>query len=111
MPPMFNKLLSRLRRTPDEQAQMAESSPYSALSVIPNRASCPAAFAIMHNRFLIAEAPTLPLPMCTWPLSCTCKFRTHEDRRVTDRRNNSGEEATVTRKERRQSFGRRFTDR
>ncbi len=108
---MFNKLLSRLRRAPGQRPQTAEVSPYRAVSVIPNRASCPAAVAIMHTRFLVADAPTLPLPMCTWPMSCTCKFRTHEDRRVTNRRNNSGEAATVTRKERRQAFGRRATDR
>ena len=111
MATMFNKLLSRLRRTPDGAGQLAETAPYRAVSVIPNRASCPAAVAIMHTRFLIADAPTLPLPMCTWPMSCTCKFRTHEDRRVIDRRNNSGEEATITHRERRMPFGRRATDR
>ena len=108
---MFHKLLSRLRRDAAGSPQLEETSPYRAVSVIPNRASCPAAVAIMHTRFLVTDAPTLPLPMCTWPMSCTCKFRTHEDRRVIDRRNNSGEAATVTRKERRQPFGRRATDR
>jgi hypothetical protein len=114
MPHVFNKLLSRLRRAPGAPPSHPNASPYRAVSVIPTRASCPAAVAIMHTRFLISEAPTLPLPMCTWPLSCTCKFRTHEDRRATERRGDAGEAGNAgerNRKERRQSFGRRVTDR
>ena len=111
VPHMFNKLLSRLRRAPGAPPGHGNASPYRAVSVIPTRASCPAAVAIMHTRFLIADAPTLPLPMCTWPLSCTCKFRTHEDRRESTRRSDANDATQLSRKDRRQSYGRRATDR
>jgi hypothetical protein len=107
---MFTKLLSRLRRDPDAHLARAETTPYRAVSVIPTRASCPAAIAARDVRFLVADAPALPLPMCTWPLSCTCTFRYHEDRRVTVRRAGEPGEAEFRRKDRRQSFGRRVTD-
>lgn len=60
---------------------LRSATPYQAVSVVPNRASCSAAIAIRHQRFLVAEAPTLPLPLCTFPSSCTCRFEIHEDRR------------------------------
>jgi hypothetical protein len=38
------------------------------------------------KRYLLREAPRLPLPSCTTPSKCTCKFRKHPDRRDDDRR-------------------------
>ncbi|MEJ1966900.1 MAG: hypothetical protein WDO56_37315 [Gammaproteobacteria bacterium] len=107
---MFVKLLTRLRRNPGIRPPASEQSPYRAVSVVPTRASCPAAVAVREVRFLEKEAPTLPLPMCTWPLSCPCTFEHHADRRGTDRRGESPERAEAPRKERRRSFGRRITD-
>jgi hypothetical protein len=81
---------------------------YKAVSVVPNRASCTAAIAIRHQRFLTNEAPTLPLAMCTWPSSCTCKFEQHEDRRVTDP--DSFGTGQLKRSDRNWRAGRRATD-
>jgi hypothetical protein len=38
------------------------------------------------KRYLLREAPRLPLVSCTTPSKCTCKFRKHPDRRDADRR-------------------------
>ncbi len=38
------------------------------------------------QRYLLREAPRLPLPNCTMPASCRCRFRKHADRRDGDRR-------------------------
>lgn len=105
---MWNKLLKQLGRAP--RAHPAPAKPYLAVSVEPTRASCPAAIAIRDKRFLAAEAPTLPLPMCTWPLSCPCKLKTHDDRRARPRREGEHNDVRKVRKERRVS-GRRTSDR
>jgi hypothetical protein len=62
-----------------------------------------------HERFLLAEAPTLPLPMCTWPTSCPCQLQLHADRR-SGRRREDENEFGGDRRERRRSQGRRATD-
>ena len=106
---MWNKLLKQLGRAPRAGEAAPESFPYRAVSVVPTRASCPAAVAIREKRFLAAEAPTLPLPMCTWPLSCPCKLNVHNDRRARPRRDDEPSQPK-TRKDRRVT-GRRPTDR
>jgi hypothetical protein len=108
---MWNKLLKQLGRAPRAGRPAPESLPFRAVSVAPTRASCPAAVAIRDKRFLVAEAPTLPLPMCTWPLSCPCKLKVHDDRRARPRRESAADELKKARKERRQTTGRRATDR
>ena len=82
---MWNRLLNKLGREPGARVVPAKMFPYRAVSVAPTRASCPAAVAIRGKRFLAAEAPTLPLPMCTWPTSCPCTLKLHDDRRVRPR--------------------------
>jgi hypothetical protein len=109
---MWNKLLKQLGRAPRAGTPAEESLPFRAVSVAPTRASCPAAVAIRDKRFLVSEAPTLPLPMCTWPLSCPCKLKAHDDRRARPRREDGTPgELKKARKERRQTTGRRTTDR
>ena len=107
---MWNKLLKQLGRAPRGGDSTPDSLPYRAVSVAPTRASCPAAVAIRDKRFLATEAPTLPLPMCTWPLSCPCKLKLHRDRRARPRREEEPGELQKASKDRRQT-GRRATDR
>jgi hypothetical protein len=108
---VWNKLLKQLGRAPRGGEAPESASPYRAVSVAPTRASCPAAVAIRDKRFLVAEAPTLPLPMCTWPLSCPCKLKMHNDRRARPQREPERAEAVKTQKVRRPTAGRRTTDR
>ena len=106
---VWKKLLKQLGGTPRaHQEPERPPAPWRAVSVAPTRASCPAAVAIRDKRFLVAEAPTLPLPMCTWPLSCPCRLKVHEDRRVRPRRDKNGD-AVKTRKGR-QTGGRRTNE-
>jgi hypothetical protein len=107
---VWNRLLKQLGRAPRAHEAPADERPWRAVSVVPTRASCPAAVAIRDKRFLAAEAPTLPLPLCTWPRSCPCTLKWHEDRRARPRREKKGDVAKRD-KERRQSSGRRATDR
>ena len=110
---MLNKLLGRLRRSNIETPPAGggtDAFPYRAVSVVPNCASCPAAVGIRHTRFLVAEAPTLPLPMCTWPLSCTCRYQMHNDRRGRERRMEEEGKPPNGRKDWRRPYGRRSTD-
>ena len=107
----WNRLLNKLVRETGVEVVPAKMFPYRAVSVAPTRASCPAAVAIRGKRFLAAEAPTLPLPMCTWPLSCPCKLKMHNDRRARPQREPERAEAVKTQKVRRPTAGRRTTDR
>ena len=111
MTEVWKRLLKQLGGTPRAGDAAPESLPYRAVSVVPTRASCPAAVAIRDKRFLVSEAPTLPLPMCTWPLSCPCKLSVHNDRRARPHREEEHGETVKARKERRQTSGRRATDR
>ena len=42
--------------------------------------------------------------MCTWPLSCPCKLKAHEDRRARPRRESEHNEARKVRNDRRNVF-------
>jgi hypothetical protein len=60
---------------------------YRAVSLAPNSA-CDAASrdVATGKRYLLREAPRLPMPNCATPAACSCKFRKHPDRRDADRR-------------------------
>lgn len=64
-------------------------------------------------RFLSREAPMLPLPACTMPDSCRCRFRKYNDRRQGDRRlfGSEPDRRWYAGEERRRLPGRRATDR
>jgi hypothetical protein len=63
------------------------------------------------KRYLLREAPRLPLVGCTTPANCACKFRKHADRRDGDRRLLGETETTrwFAGSERRKHGGRRAT--
>jgi hypothetical protein len=47
---------------------------------------CAAARDTEGKRYLLREAPRLPLKECTMPITCACKFHKDADRRGGDRR-------------------------
>ena len=54
---------------------------FRAVSIVPAGGSCcPACDATRNQRFLLEEAPKLPLVQCT-ALECLCHYRHHSDRR------------------------------
>jgi len=108
---LLEKILNRwVGPSGSRGVSLRSPTPYEAVSVVPNRASCSAAIAIRHQRFLVADAPTLPLPLCTFPSSCTCKFEMHDDRR-TDGPGDPLGTGQLKRSDRNWRAGRRATDR
>jgi hypothetical protein len=59
---------------------------YRAVSLAPDSACHAVAKDVAGKRYLLREAPRLPLPACATPATCTCKYRKHADRRDNDRR-------------------------
>lgn len=70
--------------------------------------ACPAARRLGETRFLVAQAPRLPLADCDLPDDCECVYRHHADRRARERRRAAG--AGGGSSERRAAGGRRATD-
>jgi hypothetical protein len=93
------------------QRPATPSSPYHAVSVLPGKGACAAAFRFAGQRFLSRQAPRLPLPSCN-AQTCGCRFKHHKDRRAGPRRNSDVGMMTLgfSGRERRQSRGRRSTD-
>lgn len=61
------------------------SGEFHAVSVVPEPGCCEAVQKLAGQRFLSAEAPTLPLADCT-AANCGCRYRHHADRRYHERR-------------------------
>lgn len=60
---------------------------YRAVSLAPNLMCDVASKDIATGkRYLMREAPRLPMTGCATPAACSCKFRKHPDRRDGDRR-------------------------
>ena len=65
----------RISRSPKD------TSKYHAVSIKAGAYSCAAANKVAGQRFLAAEAPSLPLPDCD-ATDCECHFLHHNDRRA-----------------------------
>jgi len=59
---------------------------FRAIEIAPSIKCCAAAMRATGMRYLLREAPRLPLEACTMPANCSCKFRKNTDRRGSDRR-------------------------
>ncbi|MEM1435945.1 MAG: hypothetical protein AAGG11_17940 [Pseudomonadota bacterium] len=89
------------------------SSEYHAVSVRVSATACSTVREFGDTRFLSREAPLLPVPGCSCPDSCRCRYRHWEDRRQGPRRDadHGLRGALWTQSERRSpSTGRRSTD-
>jgi len=95
--------------TPEKRPQ---ANPYHAVSIIPGKSACGAAFRLAGERFLSKNAPRLPLPSCDIA-HCECRFKHHNDRRAGPRRRSDQGLFTGIwqQPERRRSPGRRESDR
>ena len=58
--------------------------PYHAVSCRSGAGNCAAVEALKDQRFLVEDAPQLPLADCTSSERCKCKYLHHQDRRDTD---------------------------
>jgi hypothetical protein len=72
--------------TRQRSAAAIARDPWHAVSVVSGPTACAAATELRAKRFLPQDAPRLPMPNCSCPLTCTCTFRHYSDRRATPRR-------------------------
>jgi hypothetical protein len=86
---------------------------FQSVSVSPCAEACQAALLLRDKPFLVQKAPRLPLPECSRPTKCTCRFSKHIDRRSKeDKRSPYADSRSITYagSEKRGSPGRRTTD-
>jgi len=109
--PGFFAALFGAKKASAPQRTPAPTNPYHAVSVLPGNCACAAAYRFSGQRFLSRQAPRLPLPSCD-ASTCGCRFKHHKDRRSGPRRNSDVGMimAGYSGQERRQSRGRRATD-
>lgn len=93
---------------------MAQPKKYAAVTIAAPARCCDAVSAMDGVRILAACAPALPMPTCTMPDQCRCRFQKYVDRRDDEqgRRFRYGQEraAWYAGGQRRQSTGRRLAD-
>ena len=89
------KMTAKSERKEASRESKGHLNKYSSVSIC-GRAedTCPAAKALSRVRFLIDEAPSLPLRKCS-SATCDCKYTAHSDRRtyLGNRRSNRSLEA------------------
>ena len=66
--------------------QTKSKSTHAGLEFMPDKHCCDAAINMGGRRFLISEAPKVPLANCGDPGLCRCQYRNVDDRRVGDDR-------------------------
>ena len=59
----------------------SRTNAFQAVSVIACPQACAAAAKVQGERFLARRAPRLPLPDCSRPTACRCRFEKFADRR------------------------------
>lgn len=93
---------------------MAQSRKFAAVTIAAGSRRCEAVSALEGVRILATLAPALPIPHCTMPQQCRCKFQKYVDRRDDEqgRRFHYGQEraAWYSGGQRRTSRGRRGSD-
>ncbi|MEX2343353.1 MAG: hypothetical protein WD647_10575 [Steroidobacteraceae bacterium] len=93
---------------------MTQSKKYPAVTIATATNCCGAAAALEGVRILAAQAPPLPMPNCTMPRECRCRFKKYTDRRDDEqgRRFHFSQEraAWYAGGQRRKSRGRRAAD-
>lgn len=80
----FLKLAALLRSGTGDEERPPEA--YAALIVRSTGQCCDAALATVDHPILRKDRPLLPLPGCTMPSLCICRFRERRDRRIGERR-------------------------
>ena len=67
-----------------EDSNSVRKALYSAVSLVSSSGACAAVKALKGHRILAAAAPRLPLPGCSLPSQCKCRFQKYPDRRDDD---------------------------
>ncbi len=65
-----------------------QNNKFRSVEIIPGQECCQTALNLRGKMFLMEEAPRLPLPACSNPEQCKCRFARYQDRRHGKRRAN-----------------------
>ena len=109
---VFRPILSSIdhsRRSGPARSGQLPQRPYRAASVACEGQACTAARKLRGEKFLLREAPHLPLPACDKG-ACNCRYAYHDDRRDTLDERRDLQTSAPDADERRLSSGRRRTD-
>ena len=82
----LSKYLQRLMSGSAKDEKPAALPPYHAVTVTASLVCCAAARATLEHPILSRSKPRLPLPDCSMPKECECRFRKRNDRRGGERR-------------------------
>jgi hypothetical protein len=91
---VLGKLLGKITREPVANKpapklklkQATGIGDFRAVEISPSLQCCEAAKQASRKRYLLRNAPRVPLVGCTMPTTCSCTFRKNADRRDGDRR-------------------------
>ena len=85
---LLSGLLARLSGKKEPPAVTAPLRPFQAISIYRGLLCCDMARKFSEYRFLVRDAPSLPLAGCSMPKNCHCRYIKHRDRRAESRRLN-----------------------
>ena len=79
-------LLTRFSTRKEPPAATGQLRPFQAISIYRGLICCDVARRFSDHRFLVRDAPPLPLAGCSMAKNCQCKYIKHRDRRAEPRR-------------------------
>ena len=83
---LLGGLLARLSGRKEPPEVSGPLRPFQAISIYRGLICCDMARKFSEHRFLVRDAPPLPLSGCTMAEKCHCKYIKHRDRRGEPRR-------------------------
>jgi hypothetical protein len=83
---LLSGLLARFGSRKEPPEASGPLRPFQGISVYRGLICCELARKVSEHRFLVRDAPSLPLSGCSMPEKCHCKYIKHKDRRSEPRR-------------------------
>ena len=83
---LLEGLLTRFSSRKEPPAVSGPLRPFQAISIYRGLICCDMARKFSEHRFLVRDAPPLPLAGCSMGKTCQCKYIKHRDRRSEPRR-------------------------
>ena len=83
---LLEGLLARFSKRKEPPAATGSLRPFQAISIYRGLICCEIARKFSEYRFLVRDAPALPLAGCSMSKTCQCKYIKHRDRRSEPRR-------------------------
>jgi hypothetical protein len=83
---LLGGLLARFGARKEPPEATGALRPFQAISIYRGLLCCDMARKFSEHRFLVRDAPSLPLSGCSMREKCHCKYIKHKDRRAEPRR-------------------------